>query len=400
MYRRARKHLFLAALAALLATLFLRRWLPALAVFVGLFAWLLFETRRRGRFRFVADAPCPEQGLRMDAAVQGLAVSKQAPWALLVQAGPRAALVDLERGALRWQSGFSAPPLALLARPDGGLLWASEAHLHLSDAAGKELRSLPFEPPLYRQSYRLWLSADGRHAALHTPWFIQAFDPELGALGARLRYEDAGHFLKYAAFSESGARLYAGGALLLDPEEGGAGMEARWDAWDLRDGAWRNAWRQVCESYDNSHLRGISLSDDGRLLCVELWQNAYETRFYGPDGALLGRRSAEHPQLSPDGQRMVWETHFDGIAVGTPLGTEIVHQRRFGEKIRLKAPHDDGSCLVLAGRHLCVLGPDGGLRWDAWFKNDPQLLGLGPQGRLALALDAEFGVLQLPWPPR
>jgi hypothetical protein len=291
-----------------------------------------------------------------------------------------------------------ASPLAVLVRPDGRVLWADESSLHLSDGPGEPLASLPFEPPLFRQGYRLLMTPDGRHAVLHTPWFIQAFDPDLKALGPRLRYEDVGHYMKHAVLSADGSRVYTAGALLLDPEEGGAGMEARWDAWDLEADAWRPAWKGAYQSYNNSHLRGLQLSDDGQRLCVELYQEGYEFHIYDAEGRLLWKRAGEHPVLSGDGALLLWESHFDGVVLSRIDDQSVVYKHGFEEKVRLKAVQADGHALVLAGRHCLVLGPDGRPRWDAWFKTDPYDLGLGPQGRLVVIRQDRAAILALPWP--
>lgn len=394
----AKKFVFLAFCLAILALAVLGLPKSALLAAALLFLWLLQETRERSRFAFVAGRRCPEQGVDLGEDLQAIAVSRDAPWALLVQAGPTISRFGLRYGSLDWTRTFEGGAMAMVLRPDGRLIWAGEDRLHLSGDDGVDRAQLAFEPPLFRQSYRLLLSADGRRAFVHTPWFIQSFDPDLGALGPRLRYEDAGHFMKYAALSPDGSRLYTAGALLLDEEEGGAGMEARWDAWDLADGAWVNAWKQSYESYNNSHLRGLSLSDDGGLLCAELWQEGYEFRLYRPDGSQLWKRAGEHPVPSPQGSLLAWESPFEGVVVTRLSDRQDLYKRKFEEKVRLKALAEDGSCLVLAGRQLCILAPDGSLRWQAWFKTDPRALGLGPDGLLAAIRWGRAGSLKLPWP--
>jgi hypothetical protein len=235
---------------------------------------------------------------------------------------------------------------------------------------------------------------------LHTPWFIQSVDPELGSLGPRLRYEEAGHYMKYAALAADGSRLYTAGALLLDQDAedaSGAAMEARWDAWELRDGAWANVWKQSYESYNNSHLRGLGVSADGSLLCAELYQEGYEFRLCRPDGSLLWKRAGEHPVLSPRGAWVLWENAFDGVVLTSLADTQKRFSVKFEDKVRFKTVAEDGSCLVLAGRRFHLYGPDGQVRWEAWLKTDPQDLGLGPQGRLAAIHGRHAAAIRLPW---
>ncbi len=394
-----KKHVFVLLLAVILLSALLGHGAVAAATALGLLAWLGLETHERRRFAFVARRACPEHGVDMGAPIEALAVSQAAPLALLVQAQRRVSLLDLDSGRLRWTRQLDAGALALLARPDGGLIWAGEDRLHWSAPDGSERASLAFEAPLYRQSYRLLLSADGGQAFLHTPWFIQAFDPDLKALGPRLRYEDAGHYMKYAALSADGRRLYTAGALLLeDPEEGsGAAMEARWDAWDLRLEGWVNAWKRSYESYNNSHLRGLSLSADGSLLCAELWQEGYEFHLFDPQGQLVWKRAGEHPVLSPDGALLLWESRFEGVVLSRVADQQALHGLKAGDKPRLKAVADDGSRLLVAGSQILILDPQGGTRWQAWFKADPESLGLGPGGRLVVTHGGRAAVLRLPW---
>lgn len=393
-----KKYLFLFLLLGAAALLWNGQGWVALAVLLLLFGWLGWETKLRGRFAFVAQRRCPERIAELGGDLQAVAVSRTAPWALLVQAGPTVTRFELNAGTADWSRNFEAGAMALLLRPDGCLLWADEQCLHLTDAQGRDQASLVFEPPLFRQSYSLLLSTDGKRAVLHTPWFIQAFDPDLKALGPRLRYEEVGHYLKYALLSSDGQRLYTAGALLLDEEEGGAGMEARWDAWDLTADAWVNAWKQSYESYNNSHLRSLSLSEDDSVLCAELWQEGYEYRLYRPDGSQIWKRAGVDPVLSPQGKLLLWESHFEGVVLTRLEDHQTVYARKFEEKVRLKALADDGSCLILAGRQLCILGPDGQQRWEAWFKTDPSALGLGPAGQMAVIRDSHAGSLHLPWP--
>jgi hypothetical protein len=370
----------------------------AAAVAGALFAWLLLETRRRQRFCFVAAERCLEDLVEMGGDIQGLAVAQTAPWALLVQAGPQVSLLGLQDGRRRWTRGFEGKALALAARPDGRLLWAGEDCLHLAGPDGADGAGLGFEPPLFRQSYKLLPSADGSALVLHTPWFIQSVDPDLRALGPRLRYEDAGHYMKHAVLSSNGRRLYTAGALLLDEDEGGGGaMEARWDAWDLEGGAWVNAWKQAYESYNNSHLRGLQLSRDDSLLCAELWQTSYEFQLHRPDGTVVWRRAGERPVLSPDAGLLLWESAFDGVVLSRVADQGVLFKRSFEEQIRLKAVTAKGDCLIVAGRRLLILGPDGSQRWDAYFAQDPEHLGLGPQGCLVVAGQGRTACLRLPW---
>jgi hypothetical protein len=392
-----RKHVFLAFVAATCVALGLRAWAAAAGLFALGFAWVLWETHERTRFAFIARRACPEQHVQLGSEVQALAASRTAPWALLVEAGPTVSLLSLEDGRLRWTRGFEGGALALVARPDGCLLWASADRLHLAGPDGKDLAELAFDAPLYRQGYKLLLSGDGRRAVLHTPWFVQAFDPDLKQLGPRLRYEEAGHYMKYAVLSADGTRLYTAGALLLDEEEGGAAMEARWDAWALGEDAWTNLWKHAYESYNNSHLRGLSLSADGQLLCAELYQEGYEFRLHLPDGSLRWKRAGEHPVLSPKGAYVFWENRFDGVVLTRLVDQQKAFSRNFEEKVRYKAVAEDGSCFIAAGSRLYKLSAAGETLWEAAFRADPSDLALGPDGHLALFGGDHAGVLYLPW---
>lgn len=394
-----KKYVFLILLGSVVILGLQRRWAMAAGTLGVLVAWLLWETHERTRFAFVAERRCSEALMDLGADSQALAVSSNAPWALSVSAGPKASCVDLARGVVRWTRDFDKAPLALALRPDGRLLWASATQLHLAGKDGRDSAVLDFEPPPYRQSYKLLLSGDGRTGLLHTPWFIQAFDPDLGWLGPRLGYEEVGHYMKYAVFNPSGDRLYTAGALLLDEEEsGGAAMEARWDAWDLTPQGWVNAWRETYESYNNSHLRNLSLSEDGSLLCAEVWQEGYEFRLHRPDGALVWKRAAEKAVLSPTGTVLVWESPFDGIVCSRVADRSTLWTRKFEDHVRFKRPLDDGRCLVVAGRNVLRLGSTGSVEWEAYLRTDPYDFGLGPNGLLACVRLDKAGVLRLPWP--
>jgi hypothetical protein len=392
-----RKHVFLAFIAATGVALGLRAWMPAAGLFALGFTWVLWETHERTRFSFIARRACPEGHVRLGSAVQALAVSRTAPWALVLEAGPTVSLLGLLDGKVHWTRVLEGGALALVVRPDGRLLWASADRLHLTGPDGKDVAELAFEAPLYRQSYKLLLSGDGSRALLHTPWFIQVFDPDLKGLGPRLRYEEAGHYMKYAVLSDDGRRLYTAGALLLDEEEGGAAMEARWDGWDLEDERCVNLWKHAYESYSNSHLRGLSLSADGQLLCAELYQEGYEFRLHLPDGSLRWKRAGEHPVLSPQGAYVLWENRFDGVVLTRLADQQKVFSRAFEEKVRFKTVTEDGSCFIAAGTRLYKIGASGETLWEAAFRADPSDLALGPDGRLAVFAGDHAAVLRLPW---
>ena len=161
--------------------------------------------------------------------------------------------------------------------------------------------------------------------ALHTPWFIQfAARRTLSRLGQRIRYEEAGHFLKYAALSADGLGLLLAGALLLeeDEESNAAGMEARWDYW-TRDaqGQWSQAWAKAYESYNNSHLRGVAIQ--GSTLLAEVYQAGYEFRLYRPDGTPLWERpGGERALLSPDGRYLLWQSAYEGIQLSEVMASQ------------------------------------------------------------------------------
>lgn len=396
-----KRYFFLLLLGAVLTSLALGHRGLALADAVLLLVWLGYETHLRQRFSFVALGRLPQRLLVFGSELHAVLATPQSPLALVVEHGPILTLVDLAQGSRLWSRSFQAKaPLAVLPLPDGRLVWASEQHLHFTDAQGLDEAELGFEAPLYRQSYRLLLSADGRSAALHTPWFIQAFDPLQRRLGGRIRYEDAGHYFKYAAFSPDGRGLLLAGALLLSEEESGGGdLEARWDWWTLgTDGAWQKAWGKAYESYNNTHLRGVAVSADGRVLQAEVFQSGYEFKLYGLDGQPLWERpGGERPVLSANASHLAWENAYDGLVLSRVADKQKLWSHKPADKIRLKAVADDGHCLVLEGRHLRLFDAAGKQRWDAWLKVDPEELSLGPQGRLVVISGVHAGILQLPW---
>jgi hypothetical protein len=273
-------------------------------------------------------------------------------------------------------------------------LLAYDDRLSLCDGQGKDLRSLAFDPPLLRQGYRLMASQDGVRAALATPWFVQVFDLDLGRLLGRVRFEDAGHYIKYAALGPSGSGLLLGGAYLLDQEDGGA-LEARWDWWESAgEGTWERRWGQAREGYENSQLRGVQVGGDGAVLCTELWRSGYAFELRRPDGTLLWEKpGGERPVLSPGGARVAWENGPDCLVMSGTDGHEFWRWRP-KEQIRLKQPYDDASCLVLEGRCLRRFSPQGTPGPEIWLKNDAAHVALGAQGCLALAAGRHGALLR------
>lgn len=362
----------------------------ALAIAASVFAWLLFETRRRTRFRF-SEGPVREETFTL------------AQEAVDLVCGASAVFVH-PRGALsvhRFGSGCASllslegSPLAVLPLEQGRLLCAHEDRLSLCDARGREQKALAFEPALMRQSYRLLAAADGSRGALVTPWFAQVFDLSLEHLRGRVRFEDAGHYFKYAALGSSGRGLLLAGACLLPEEEGGA-LEARWDWWEQgQGGVWDRRWARARESYENSQVRGVQVGGDGGVLCTEVWREGYAFELRGADGGLLWERpGGERPVLSPSGAKVVFELPGQVLVVGDSDGRERwrwTHR----ERLRLKRVLDDGSCLVLEGRCLRRFGPGGVQAPEIWLKNDAEHLSMGLGGRLVLAGGRKGACLRL-----
>jgi hypothetical protein len=392
-----KRYVFILWIGALLAALFFSRPVAG-ALAVGLFVWLAYETRQRQRFRFLAKHREAERVLTLGPDLHLALASRTEAQVLTVEHGPVLSLHAFNSGALLWRRPFEAAPQAVLCGPGGRLYYATETELVSCDAQGHDGARLAFEPPLFRQSYSLHLSADGGTLALQTPWFIQFAAPDLSRLGQRIRYEEAGHYLKYAALSADGKGLLLAGALLLEEsEEATAGMEARWDYWTCDTaGLWTQAWAKAYESYNNSHLRGVAIQ--GRTLLAEVYQQGYEFRLYQPDGrAVWERPGGERAVLSPNGEYILWQSHFEGLQLSRVADKQQLWARKSEEQWRLKAVDDQGRCFLLEGRHLLVLDSSGQVRWEDWFKHDPSQFSLGPQGRLCVALDAKAGFIQVPF---
>lgn len=400
---RFKRYFLLLLLGAALTSLWLGHARLALVDLAVTFAWLAYEDRLRRRFTFVALGRLPERVLAFETELHAALALPRSPLALFVEHGPRLHAVDLAQGRRLWSRSFDeARPLAVLLLPDASLIWAGEQELHWTDAQGRDLGSSGFEAPLFRQSYHLMLSADGATAALHTPWFIQLFDPKSRAMGARIRYEEAGHYFKYAAIGPDGRSLLLAGALLLEgegEEAGGAGIEARWDYWQPGpDGRWAKAWGKAYESYNNTHLRGVAISDDAEHLLAEVYQSGYEFKLYKPDGSAQWERpGGERPVMSPHCLSLAFETAYDGLVVSRAADKQKLWSHKPVDKIRFKRVDDAGRCIFLEGRHLRLFGPDGVQIWDAWLAEDPEELSLGVGGRLAVFSGRHAGILQLPW---
>ncbi|HXB97046.1 MAG TPA: hypothetical protein VNZ54_03280 [bacterium] len=368
------------------------RW--ALALAAGFLVWLARRTRRRLNAHF-SGGTVRERGRLLEEEVSGLEAVPGRPWALLTHPGQRVSLLELPSLRTRYHRGFSRPPLAALADSEGRLLWASEDRLHRSSAAGRDETDLAFDAPLLRQSYRLHLNQDQSLAALSTPWLLQAFHPDLSGLRGRVRWEDAGHYFKYAALAPGGASLCLAGALLLDGDEGGGGAtEARWGLWRWKDDSWVREWAGAAQSYASTQLRGVSFVAQGRLLLVELHQQGYAFQLLDPSGALRWGRAGEHPVLSREGKRVAFESEA-GLHLCDGDGLELwrwPHQ----ERIRAKRVAEDGSVLVLEGLHLRLLDARGQERWHRVWRQDPQWLALAEAPWLAAAAGKRVAALRLP----
>ncbi|HTB22030.1 MAG TPA: hypothetical protein VK914_04940 [bacterium] len=356
---------------------------------LALFAWLAYETLKRTRFRFTDRGR--ELGLAFDSEVLDL---HGGACGVFVEGGGTVTVLPLGPGRT-WRRTLKPPPMALLPLSGGHLILAYEDRLSLTDKGGAEIRGLAFEPPLLRQGYRLVADPGGDWVALATPWFVQVADAGLERTAGRLRFEDAGHYFKYAALGPGGRGLLVGGAYLLDEEAGGS-LEARWGWWERGDDAsWTRRWGQAREGYENSQLRGVHLCDDAGILCTELWRSGYAFELRRPDGTLLWERpGGERPVLSPGGARLVWEKGQDCLVMSSADGTEC-WQWKPKEQIRMKRPLDDGSCIVLEGRCLRRFSPAGVQGPETWLKNDAAHLALGAGGSLLLAAGRHGALLSL-----
>lgn len=394
MPHRLKKFVFVALAALIAAVLVNGQWAAASALAALALVWLALETRARARFRFVAgEGEAGERGFECASEVKDLRCDFAA---VFILGQGELCVAPQDKGRV-WSRAFDPAPLAVLGLPGGRLICAGESRLSLLDAGGRELRSLEFDAPLLRQGYRLIASADASCAALATPWFIQVFDTELASLRGRIRYEDAGHYFKYASLAPGGRGLLAAGAFLLD-EESGSATEARWDWWEPdAQGAWQRRWKRSRESYENSHLRGVQVSGDASMLCTEVWRSGYEFELQKPDGTLLWeRRGGERPVFSPQGSVLAWEEGTERMLMGRASDGKVLWEWRPKELIRLKRPLDSGACLVVEGRCLRRFDAQGKQTTELWLKHDAVHLAAGAAGGLALAAGRHAAWLHLP----
>jgi hypothetical protein len=395
--RRRRAGLAAAAAVALaLVATGHRAW--ALGLLGAFIVWLALRTHRR-QAAFFGGGQFPERGLLLEHDVAGLEAIPGRAWALLTHPGQVVSLLELPALKLRYQRGFARAPLAALADGEGRLLWASEDRLHRSSPLGEDESELGFEAPLLRQSYRLHLNEGGSLAALSTPWLLQAFQPDLSSLRGRIRWEDAGHYFKYAALAPDGASLCLAGAVLLEQDEGGGGAtEAHWGLWRWEDGAWVRAWARAAESYANTQLRGVSYSAGGTQLLVELHQQGYAFQVMDLAGGLRWGGNGERPVMNQAGSRLAYESEA-GLHLCDGDGVELwrwPHQ----ERIRAKQVALDGSVLLLEGLHLRRLDSRGVERWHRVWRQDPQQLALAQAPWLVAASGRRVAALRAPgWRP-
>ena len=239
------------------------------------------------------------------------------------------------------------------------------------------------------------LSADGGTLLLHTPWFFQFFALNLQSAGQRVSCEETGHYLKYAAISGRGDRIFFAGAKLLEEEQS---AEARWGSWVFQHGIWKPDWAGAAESYGNSHLRGVTISQDGKTLLLELYQERYEARIYNSDGTMRMRKEGvERPSMSPDAFLMLWENKADGLVLGDMKGKLKLWNRLGVEKIRHKTVDNSGKTFAIEGRRLLRLEQNGDLLKEAWFNADPFRMVSSTDGSmLAVVRQSKGGFVGLP----
>lgn len=388
-----KKYIFLSSVFVTLAALLAGRFDVAGMAFGLLFAWLLLETKRRQRFRFLVGPGVKERIIDSP----GVLTVTPSPLAERYLAWGRsgAAMLRWPDGGVQWQRPLDGVPLALLPLDDGSLIYALADELVRLGPQGHGGTRRAFTPPLYRQSYKLHLSEDGATLVLHTPWFVQILPADLSGDGQRLTWEEVGHYIKYLALTPDGASLLLAGALLL---EDSPGIEARWDCYRRQsDGRWAPAWKGAYESYNNTHLRGLQSLRQGGLYLAEVYQEGYELRFFDQDGAAVWKRAGEKPVFDPSAAWMLWENPLAGLTLTAWEGKEKRWALKPEGPLRWKQVAADGSSLCLEGQALCGRAVDGSPAWSARFVNDPQQFCVSADGaRWAVWSRDKLGFISVP----
>ncbi len=360
---------------------------------LALLAWLAYETRQRTRFRFCATGVSCEANFELLRPAALVRISAKGRAAAFVSADHGVSLYN-SSGKLCWSVQWDEKILDVLPLENGACYLAMEGALLLVDAQGSESARQAFEAPPFIQSYHLGLSGDGSVLMLHTPWFLHFFSADLQSESGRISCEQTGHFMKFAALSPDGMRVYFAGAKLVEDE--GRGTEARWGCWAKDPEGWHAQWAGAEESGYNSHLRGLALSADGRRLVAELYCGGYEFRIFDSDGNLLWKRSGDHPVLSPDGSLVLWEDPSAGLTLSVVDTREKSWSRRSEDRVRWKAVSDLGECLALEGRRWVCSSRDGAQKWSVWLMNDTDHVAAAG-GSLALADGFRGAMVRLPW---
>jgi hypothetical protein len=389
-----KKFVFLTLCLLALAALVKSAWVWAAFFALALAGYVAWEHARRIRPRFLAGnasaTAFSEQAFPMNGHLFALAASPEGGKVLVVGLDGHARLLDA--GGVQIQdTRLGQKPLGLLLAESGRLYLALEREVVGVDAQGKVFGRLGFEPPEQgAQAYKLHLSADGGTLLLHTPWFVQWLDPDLGALGPRLTSQQAGNYIKYLELAPDGSFVFLGGALML---EEGAGVQARWARWSRNGSELKLEWQKEDESQDNTHLRALGMSRDGSCMFALVHRAGYEFIVHDPQGNELWRRQGEDPVLSPDGSLMLWHNAFEGLTLTELDGRKKLWSRKPEAKVRLKQVDPKGRSLILEGRHLLLFGRDGKMVSDDWFQTDPHDLSLSESGTLLACVRQLQGAL-------
>jgi hypothetical protein len=231
---------------------------------------------------------------------------------------------------------------------------------------------------------------------LHTPWFIQTSGPSLEAWAGRISCEATQHYIKYAALSPDGSRIFLSGAKLIEDER--QGSEARWGSWILQEGVWTPDWADALESYANSHLRGVQICPEGSALSLELYHQSYELRIFDASGKLRHRRErAEHACISGDARYVLWESQADGLVLAEGGDLKKRFTRRLRDRVRHKQLGTGGQSFIIEGRHAYALDREGKALWEGYFINDPYRISVSADGgSLAMVYGKKAALLKLP----